>query len=344
MMKAAYLKAPRQFEVRDIELREITEDEVLVDVKACGYCGHDNILASYHATEWEPFGHEFSGVVVKMGSRVRGLSIGDRVCIETNMFDPLSDVARNGRPDLDTVPLGPSFMELDKGHRGGMGFAEQVIVPGDLCVKFDGISFEEACMIEPLGVAYDIVMTADIHLNHDVLVFGCGPIGLMAMKLARASGARKIYAAQHSGSAARCALAKQYGADGIIFTDKQKLEDYPFEKGGVDRVLMTVPPKFMGEALAVMNAGGILSFAGISYNEPMVSFDSNKVHLDKLQIRGSNAIPALYFPMCIDMVKAGIVELKPLISHRMHIETLPEDLARYYAERDKAVKAVMMRD
>ena len=342
-MKAAYLKAPRLFEVRDVELRPISEAEVLVDVKACGFCGHDNILASYHAKEWEPFGHEFSGVVIQVGSRVRGLAVGDKVCIETNMFDPLSDCARNGRPDLDTVPLGSSFMNLDAGHRGGMGFAEQVIVPGDLCVKFDGISFEEACMIEPLGVAYDIVMTADIRLNNDVLVFGCGPIGLMAMKLAKASGARKIYAAQHSGSKARCELALRYGADEIIFTDRERIEDHAFEKGGVDRVLMTAPPKYMGEALAVMNAGGILSFAGISYNEPAVTFDSNKVHLDKLQIRGSNAIPALYFPMCIDMVKAGMVELKPLISHRMHIETLPEDLARYYAEREKAVKAVMVR-
>ncbi|MBR2572091.1 MAG: zinc-binding dehydrogenase [Clostridia bacterium] len=343
-MKAAYLKAPRQFEVREIELREIHEDEVIVDVRACGYCGHDNILASYHAKEWEPFGHEFAGVVSKVGGRVRGLVPGDKVCIETNMFDPLSDCARNGRPDLDTLPLGSSFMDLDKGHRGGMGFAEQVIVPGDLCVKFDGLSFEEACMIEPLGVAYDIVKTADIRLNDGVLVFGCGPIGLMAMKLAKASGARRIYAAQHAASAARCELAARYGADEMIFTDRQSLGDYAFEKGGVDRVLMTVPPKFMGEALGVMNAGGILSFAGISYNEPMVTFDSNKVHLDKLQIRGSNAIPALYFPMCIEMVKAGIVELKPLISHRMRLETLPEDLARYYSERDKAVKAVMVRD
>lgn len=343
-MKAAYLKAPRQFEVRDIELREIAEDEVLVDVKACGFCGHDNILATYHAKEWEPFGHEFSGIVTKVGARVRGLAVGDKVCIETNMFDPLSDCARNGRPDLDTLPLGPSFMELDKGHRGGMGFAEKVIVPGDLCVKFDGISFEEACMIEPLGVAYDIVKTADVQLNNDVLVFGCGPIGLMAMQLAKASGARRIYAAQRSGSKARCDLAMQYGADEIIFTDKEKIEEHQFEKGGVDRVLMTVPPKYMGEALAVMNAGGILSFAGISYDEPIITIDSSKVHLDKLQIHGSNAIPALYFPMCIDMVKAGMVELKPLISHRMRIETLPEDLARYYAEREKAVKAVMLRD
>lgn len=343
-MKAAYLKAPRQFEVREVELRPIAEDEVIVDVKACGYCGHDNILASYHAVEWEPFGHEFAGVVSQVGSRVRGLKAGDRVCIETNMFDPLSDCARNGRPDLDTAPLGSSFMNLDAGCRGGMGFAEQVIVPGDLCVKFEGLSFEEACMIEPLGVAYDIVKTADIGLNDDVLVFGCGPIGLMAMKLARASGARRIYAAQHAGSRARCELARRYGADEVIFTDQTRLEDYAFERGGVDRVLMTVPPKFMGEALAVMNPGGILSFAGISYNEPTVCFDSNKVHLDKLQIRGSNAIPALYFPMCIDMVRAGIVELLPLISHRMRLETLPEDLARYYAERETAVKAVMIRD
>lgn len=48
-MKAAYLKAPYQFEVRDVELREIKDTEVIVDVKACGFCGHDNILASYQA-------------------------------------------------------------------------------------------------------------------------------------------------------------------------------------------------------------------------------------------------------------------------------------------------------
>ena len=61
-MKAGYLKAPFQFELRDVSLRELKKGEVLVRVKACGFCGHDAILARYAAEDWEPFGHEFSGV------------------------------------------------------------------------------------------------------------------------------------------------------------------------------------------------------------------------------------------------------------------------------------------
>lgn len=92
-MKAAYLKAPRQFRIMDVELREILDDEVIVDVKACGFCGHDNILASYHASEWQPFGHEFSGVVSQLGSRVTNVKIGDKVCVETSIPPTLLDNA-----------------------------------------------------------------------------------------------------------------------------------------------------------------------------------------------------------------------------------------------------------
>lgn len=343
-MKAAYLKAPRRFKIMDVELRDIADDEVIVDVKACGYCGHDNILASYHATEWQPFGHEFAGIVSRIGANVKNVKVGDKVCVETSTFDPLSDVARNGRPDLDSKPLGPNYMTMDGGHMKSMGFSERTIVPASLCVKFDGMSFEEACNMEPLGVAYDLIMTADIKLNHDVLVYGCGPIGLMALKMARSAGARKIYAAQHSGAVARCELAKRYGVDEIIYTDKTDIENYPFEKGGVDRVLMTAPPKFIGSACTVLNPGGILAFLGISYNEPMVTFDSNKVHLDKIQMRGSNAIPALYFPVVVEMVRAGLVDIKQLMIHRMKLDTLPQDMERYYSEHDTAIRAVMINE
>lgn len=342
-MKAAYLKAPYQFEVRDVALRELGDTEVIVDVKACGFCGHDNILASYQATEWEPFGHEFSGVVEKVGKLVTNVKVGDKVCIETATFDPLLDCSRNGRPDLDNTPMGDSFMELDKGFRTAMGFAEKAIVPASLCVKFDGMSFEEAAIMEPMGVAYDLFMTSDIKLNNDVLVLGCGPIGLMALQMAKAGGARKIYAAEFSTATARCELAKKFGADEIIYTDQVSITDYGFEKGGVDRVMVTAPPKTIGDACRVCNAGGIVSFLGISYNEPTVTFDSNVVHLNKLQIRGSNAIPALYFPLCIDMVKAGMVDVKSLVSHTFALEDLPQAMAQYYNDKATALKAVMVK-
>ena len=100
---------------------------------------------------------------------------------------------------------GPNFWLKDDDT---MGFAEYIIVPREVCVKYDGLSFLEASLVEPLGVSLDLVQTADIKLNDDVLVIGLGPIGLMALKLAKAMGARKIYGAQFSTSKARIEMAK----------------------------------------------------------------------------------------------------------------------------------------
>lgn len=337
-MKAAYLKAPYQFEVRDVDLRPIRDDEVLIQIKACGFCGHDNILAKYAAADWQPFGHEFSGIIVETGKHVTNVAVGDKVVLETSTFHPLAECSLNGHVEWDLD--GPSYMNME---HTAMGFSEYTIAPAVLCVKYDGMSFEEACIMEPLGVAADLVLTADIKLGNDVLVLGLGPIGLMALKMARSSGARKIYAAEFSGSTARCELAKEYGADEIIYTDQTKLEDYPFAKGGVDRVLVTAPPKTIGSACNVTNVGGIVAFLGISYGpEAMVSFDSNVVHLRKLQIRGSNAIPALYFPRCIELIQAGLVDTSKLISHTFPLEETPQALERYRNDTAHALKAVMV--
>src|SRR5450759_2214429 len=100
-MKAAYLKAPFQFEIKEIALREIKQDEVLVKVKACSVCGHDMIMAAYGATEMQPFGHEISGVVEKVGSYVKNVELGDKVVLESGTFDRFSANSRNGRVDLD---------------------------------------------------------------------------------------------------------------------------------------------------------------------------------------------------------------------------------------------------
>lgn len=339
-MKAAYLKAPYQFEVREVEQRALKDDEVLIHVKACGYCGHDNILAKYAADEWQPFGHEFSGVVAKTGSRVSRLSAGDKVAVETSIFDPGADCSLNGRVDLDMN--GPNFMSMGD---VSMGFSEYVIAPEILCVKFDGLSFEEGAFLEPLGVAIDLIKTADIKLGDDVLVLGLGPIGLMALQMAKKSGARRVYAAQRTGADKRIALAKQFGADGIIFTDMVNLEDFKFDRGGVDHVLVTSPPDTIDMATRACAIGGVVSFLGISYGkEEVFSLNSNVIHMKKLQIRASNAIPALYFPEGIDLLKAGIVDVKPLVTHRFALEETPQALNSFVADREYGVKAMMIAD
>ena len=97
-------------------------------------------------------------------------------------------------------------------------------------------------------------------VNHDVLLLGAGPIGLMAMQMAKKSGARHIYVAQHSGSKARVDLACKFGADDVIFTDKENLEKYPFPRGGVDKVLVTSPPSTIDLATRVTNREAKLHF------------------------------------------------------------------------------------
>lgn len=339
-MKAAYLKAPFQFDVRELDLREIKVDEVLVKVKACSVCGHDMIMASYGAAEMQPFGHEISGVVEKVGAYVKNVSVGDNVVLESGTFNRFSNNSRNGRVDLDNK--GPNFWLKDNDT---MGFAEYIIVPMEVCIKFEGLNFEETCVIEPMGVALDLVKTADVKLNNDVLVIGLGPIGLMAARLAKAMGARKVYGSELSVAKARIELAKKWGVDEIICPDIEKVEDYKFEKDGVDRVLVTAPPKTIPTAIKVCNVGGIIGFLGIDYGpEGNVTFDSNVFHVNKLQLRSSFASPALYFPECIDLIKAGIVNTKELVTHRFKIDEIAKEMTKFRDDRETGIKAVMIND
>ena len=114
---------------------------------------------------------------------------------------------------------------------------------------------------------------------------------------------------------------------------------------GVDKVLVTSPPSTIDLATRVTNPGGKVAFLGIGYGDrAKATFDSNIVHLRKISIIGSNAIPALYFPRCIDLLEAGMVDVKSLISHRFKLEDLPTAMAQYLAEKDKAVKAIMVNE
>lgn len=338
MMKAAFIKAPFEFEVKEVPMRQPGKHEVLVKVKACSLCGHDLIMAAYGAAEWQPFGHEISGVVEKVGSCVENVHVGDQVILESGTFDRFSNKSRNGRVDLDNK--GPNFWLKDGDT---MGFAEYITVPMEVCVKFDNLTFEEACIIEPMGVALDLVKTADIKLNDDVLVIGLGPIGLMAARLAKAVGARKVYGSELSAAKARIALAKKWGVDEIICPDTMKVEEFPFQRGGVDRVLVTAPPKTILTAISVTNVGGIIAFLGIDYGpEGNVTFDSNVFHVNKLQLRSSFASPALYFPECIELIQSGVVDTGALVTHIFGLEEIRKGIRDFRDDRENGIKAVMI--
>lgn len=331
-MKAGFVKKNFEFKVEEVNLREIQATEVLVDVKACSLCGHDLILASYGANEYVQFGHEVAGVVEKVGCMVKNVKVGDKVVLESGTFDRFSDNSRNGKVELDNK--GPNFWERE-GET--MGFAEKIIVPCETCVRFEGLSFKSACNIEPMGVALDLVKVGDIRLGDTVLVMGLGPIGLMAARLAKASGAIKVYATEMPECEAKIALAKKWGVDEVFAPDNIPVK--------VKKGLVTAPPAVIPSAIDCTQIGGTVAFLGIAYGDAgIIPIDTTKIHFDKIKVIPSHASPALYFPECIELVKAGIVDLGELVTHIFSLENMKEGIINFKNDKKYGIKAAMIND
>ncbi|HEX2945362.1 MAG TPA: alcohol dehydrogenase catalytic domain-containing protein [Clostridia bacterium] len=335
-MKAVFTKAPYRFEIRDVELREPGQEEALIKVIACGICGGDVGFAGTDAQDWQPFGHEVSGIVIKTGANCANVSAGDKVVLESGSFCRECELCRNGRVDL--CNKGPNFW-----NSTSMGFAEYMIAPKECLVPFSGISFEEAALVEPLGVALDLFYTAGVQFNDSVLVAGIGPIGLMAIQLSKAAGAKRIYAAAHSHSKARIGLAEKFGADEIVFTDKTGIESYVYSGGGVDKVMLTAPPRLIPACMKASNLGGTIAYIGFAGgNDAQVTFDANEFHVKKLQLKASFAAPALYFPRAIELIQRGAVDVKSLISNRFRLEEIESAMRALCEDKCNSVKSVMV--
>ena len=332
-MKQAFLKAPFQVEIRDTELPRIKEDEVLIAVKACGICGSD-LNTAQTASEFVPFGHELSGIVEVVGSQVTNVKPGDTVVLESSSYCGNCAMCRNGHPELCTERYIPPYN----------GFAEKIIAHQTAVVKFDAISLEEASLVEPMGVSVDMVNVADIQINDHVVVYGAGPIALMAIRLAVLRGAGKVTVLAHSHSKARIELAHYYGADEVIFTDQvdpvEVLKDQL-----VQRILVTTPPATLKDVVAFASFGAVISMIGFakSQEESMCALDINAMHLKRLQLRFSFASPALFFPQCIDLIRKGLVDVKALISHRYALEDMDAAIKVCRDDKESVVKVLMIR-
>lgn len=332
MIKTAFKKG-RDIRLAQLEPRELIEDGIRVRVDACGICGTDLHDDPELADEERPFGHEIAGTISELGPKVTGLEVGQRIVLESATPCGRCDSCRNGQQEL-CLKL-RSFFGLQS-----FGFAEEMIAPAVCAIPCDDLPPDIACLSEPLGVAIDMVRLAEIDVHSNVLLMGPGPIGLMALQLVRHMGARRVFLSAHERSAARVALARKIGVDGVIDPSQQSLADYDFGCK-INRVLVTSPPPTLTDAIAVAAKGGIISFIGIGFNEQaFCRFDVNAFHFKKLQLRASFASPALYTPMALQYLRDGVVDGNAYISHRFKLDEMVEamEVAR---DSSRAVKVVV---
>ena len=334
-MKAAYAKVPFQVEIRDEPIRRPGPNEVLVRVRACGVCGTDLHIARKAAGDWCQLGHEVAGLVNEMGPGVTNVKTGDSVIVENCTFCGVCENCKDGYIDRcsDWRTMG-----------GQAGIAEYVTVGADSIYAFAGLPFTHAAIAEPLTVALNVTGVADIPLNSDVCVMGPGPIGLMAVKIARLKGAKTVVLVGNSHSTARLAAGRDLGADELVLADNVSVADYMKDRypAGMDRVIVTSPPKTLLDAVKIANFGGIIAFIGIDFGgEEKVTFNVNEVHFKRLQIRASHAVPNTMFPTALDLLQRKVIDPAKIVSHVFPLDRTEEALRAADQNKAEVIKVVV---
>jgi L-iditol 2-dehydrogenase len=230
------------------------------------------------------------------------------------------------------------------------GFAEYLRVRADMVHAYnaDRITPQAASLTEPLGVALDLLQRADPDLNDEVAVFGPGPIGLMTVAVAKLRGARRIFLTgstrQSLRGRYRLELGERMGADVTLAAaeDDVVAEILRAVPDGVDRVLVTAPPRTLTQAFAISRFGGIVGLIGIEFGEGAnLTFDVNDFHFKKLQLRASHAIPNHYFPIALDLLARRAVDPDVVISHVLPLSEYADAFARL-REAQQAVSKIVL--
>jgi len=217
-MKAYVYTAPYKIEMQERETPEPKKGEVRIRVKATSICGSDTGgFKGTSAMRVAPLvmGHEFSGVVEKLGDGVTGkesrwpFELGSRVVVYPNIACGTCENCKAGLPNVCDNRFIPGTTMPAGGYDGA--FSDYVVVPAENMIPIpDNISFEEGSMFEPASVGLrGAKMMGDIY-GKTVAVFGAGPIGLLTLQSAKILGAEKIISVDLSDD--RLALAKKLGA------------------------------------------------------------------------------------------------------------------------------------
>lgn len=307
--------------VESVSIPDIGQTDVLVRVRAASICGTD--LHIYHWDRWSQsrmhppvtFGHEFCGHVEKIGSEVTTVKPGDFVSAEMHIVDGVCRPCRMGQQHLcqNVRILGID----DNGC-----FAEFVRIPEPNIWKIDpSIPEHYAAILDPLGNAVHTVLSGPI-AGQTALVTGAGPIGLMAIAVARACGATTIFASETN--ARRRELAKKMGADEVI--DPTKVDAVAHIRGATDNAGVDVLLEMSGNAGAIhqgfqmLRPGGRASLLGIT-TQP-VQFDL----VADIIFKGATVLGIYGRKMwetwiqTTDLLKAARLNLEPLFRERVPLD------------------------
>ena len=314
-MKALVLKEYNHFSYESVPEPKAEADDVVIEVKACGICGSDVHGMDGSTGRRVPpiiMGHEASGIIAEVGKNVKDFSKGDRVTFDSTIYCGRCYYCLRGFINLcnNRRVMGVS---CDEYHHDG-AFAEYVSLPRRILYRLpDGVSFEQAAVVEPLSIAFHSVNRMPVSLSDTAVVVGSGMIGLLVIQLLKASGCRKIIAVDIEQN--KLDLALKLGADVGLRTDIINIPEEIYKLTGnrgadvaYEAVGITPTIKIAVESL---RKGGSLSLVGNISS--MVELPLQITVSRQITIFGSCA-SCLQYPNCLELIESKSVNIDALIS------------------------------
>lgn len=314
-MEAVVLEKVRDLRIRDIDLPDtLGPQDVRIAMHTVGICGSD-----VHYYQWGaigPFvvrapmvlGHEGSGTITEVGSGVKTLNVGDRVCMEPGIPDPDSKATRLGIYNLDPAVrfwATPPIHGCLTGH---------VIHPEAFTFKLpDNVNFAEGAMVEPLAVGMHAASKARIRPGDIAVVFGAGPIGQVTTLAAIAGGCSRVIICDLVD--AKLQLAASLGPVTPVNITKQKVTDvvHALTDGwGADIVFeCSGSEKAVAGVLEPLCPGGRVILIGIPGTR--VPFDIAEMQIKEARIEPIFRYAHMY-PRALSLMGSGKIDVKPLIT------------------------------
>jgi L-iditol 2-dehydrogenase len=342
-MKAAIVHGINDMRLEDIPIPDVLANSIRVKVKSCAICGTDIRIyrkGDYRAKYPVVPGHEIAGIVEAVAPGVKGIQEGDRVCVAPGHGCGKCRMCRSGYPNVCLFPY-PSL-----GYKVNGGFEEYFAVPENIFrLGFvnkipDNLTFEQASMSEIIACCINAQNNTPIHEGDMVLIFGCGPAGIIHSQLARLKKASKVMITQRSKK--RLELAKtKFPIYRTIASSEEDLESIVMEETsgeGADVILVCAPsPEAQETAFRLIAPRGRINFfGGLPKGNNIVKLDSNALHYKEFFIGGASSSLPEGNREALDILSEKIIDPDKLITDTFEIDDIIKAFDK--AEKKEGIK------
>ncbi len=321
--------------VEDLPVPEPLEGEVLVRIKAAAICGTD--LHIYGWTPWAQariktpmvFGHEFAGEIVKVGPGVKRFSVGQRVAGETHIGCGMCYQCRSGNMHIC------ESMKIVGVHVPG-AFAEYITIPESCAWELGpGVSYEQGAFLEPMGVAMHGIQASLGVGGKDVVILGCGPIGLMATGIARSQGARQVVCSDIAEG--KLDVAEVMGATTTVNSMRQDLSRVVMDATGGRGADIVIDYSGNGGAISdglkSLKKGGRMVLVGLPDKPVSIDLTDGVIYKEATLVGVTGRTMYGTWFECEKSLSSGGVNLSPVVGGRFQMKDFEKAFQAIY---DKA--------